>query len=143
MLGGCKPVDIMRLIITMYDYIYYRCFIFFKAKNDSNPALMAELVLTVLIGCQIFTLLTFGSFWLFDFPMIQKWQILVGEISLYYGIRYRYKKAVDFKDLEVKWKNEPKDIKNERGGGILLLILFSMFFPILVGYLRHNLGFDI
>ncbi|HEY0056801.1 MAG TPA: hypothetical protein VGB63_15730 [Pedobacter sp.] len=127
----------------MFDYIYFRTFIWYKGRNDTNPGLMAELVVTVLIGCLIFTLLTLGSFWLFDFPMIQKWQTLILGVLLYCGIKYRYKKTVDFKDLEVKWKNEPNHIKYKRGWGIIFLILFSMIFPILIGFLRHNLGIDI
>lgn len=127
----------------MFDYIYFRTFIWYKGKNDSNPALMAELVITVLIGCQIFTLLTIGSFWMFDFPMIQKWQTLILGIFVYCVIRYRYRSTVDLKDLEVKWENESDPVRNRRGWGIILLITFSIFFPILIGYLRHNLGIDI
>ncbi len=129
----------MRLL----DYIYFRTFVWYNKMNDSNPKLMGELVVTVFVELLAFSILTLLTLFLFPMPKIEKWHSLILLILIYAFIKFRYRKVVDLNYLNELWGSENLTLRRKKGWIMLIAIFISMFFPVLIGFLRHNLGLKI
>jgi len=104
---------------------------------------MGILIVSLLISMLLFSLFTILTLFFFPMPNIIKWQSLVVLTIIFILVKYRYNNLINFENLNKKWGNESKKNKYKRGWSIILLLVFSIAFPILIGYLRHNVGLNI
>lgn len=129
--------------MKVFDYIYYRTYCWYRVKNDPNHHLMGILIVSLLISMLLFSLFTMLTLFFFPMPNIIKWQSLVVLTIIFILVKYRYNNLVNFGNLNNKWGNESKKDKYKRGWSFILLLVFSIAFPILIGYLKHNVGLNI
>jgi hypothetical protein len=129
--------------MNFFDYIYYRTYSWYKSKNDLNYHLSGVLIVTLLQCSILFSLLTFLTLFFFPMPKIEKWQSTIFALIILFFNLYRYNKLVYYSELNNKWRNENEKLKYRKGCFIVFLLFVSIFFPILVGFLRHNLGLNL
>ena len=129
----------------IFDYIFYRVFMYYLHKKDSTAKMTASIVVSLF---QCFLLLdlfvivrvlyeypipkNFNKFW--AFPLI----ILVFTIN---WLKYVKKKDTleTKKLLRTKWKNEELTEKKKRGFLVVILIMIVISLPIIYGIVRHNI----
>jgi hypothetical protein len=125
------------------DYIYYRVYCFYKEKKETNYHIMGILVVTIIQFAILFSFITLLTLFLFEMPSFKNWQSLIGMILFFIYTWNRYSNVIEFSVLEMKWFNEDKKQKKTRGFFIVFLLFLFIFFPIFIGYLRHNLGMNL
>ena len=119
--------------MKIFDYIFFRVFYFFKAKNDFSPETKGSLIVS-LIQCFTFLLLFDIGILIFDYSMFtSKWQAL--PLILLVGIFnwYRYEKNFDLEELEAKWPDEDHNKRIIRGFLIIIYLIVSAAIPVLRG----------
>ena len=123
---------------TFFDYIFYRVFKFYQ-KRDGTPAIYASGVVSVV---QFFMLLSglAGIRLFIDFPIPQKYFVIPIIVILIASNWIKYERNLDIGMFETKWGTEDLNKRKRNGWIIVLLIVFSIMFPILIGVLKHNLG---
>lgn len=128
----------VRKTLSLFDYIYYRIFKFFKEKGDSVPEFSAVLVLSIV---QSLTILDFVVLvrMLYPFPLPDK--IIVLPVIVGIGVMnwYRYEHNLDIEKLAYRWDNENQKRKERNGWLIGSYLLISFLIPTVYGYLEHNL----
>jgi uncharacterized membrane protein YbhN (UPF0104 family) len=129
--------------MEFFDYIYFRTYCWYKSKKEPHYHLMGILIVALLVSMLLFSFLTILTFFLFHMPTIEKWHCVIYLAVIILVIRYRYNKFINIEDLHNKWSKESKMVKYRRGWLIIGLLVTSIAFPILIGYLRHNLGLQI
>ena len=130
-------------MIKLFDYIFYRVFRQYKKWREDYPYPFAEGVIVVLQIFIIYSILNFLTFFnLFpkkiDSPKYYAFFLL---IVIYLINHFRYKKKYieiinDFDKTE-----DPNRIRN--GILIIILIIVVISFPLIIGALRNNFGYNI
>lgn len=124
--------------MKLFEYIYYRIYALYQ-KKDSNPEIYATNGIAVLQLSLLFSLYVLISLFI-KLPNINNWlavTLVVAVIALNwrkFGLHF------DNRILEDRWSKESITKKKLRGWAILALIIISIFFPIVIGILRHNFG---
>lgn len=125
--------------MKLFDYIYYRVYVFFLVKRDNVPETKGTVVLSIL---QFFTLLSLvvviRFFW--EFPLPHKFYIIPLALLIGAWNWYRYERNFEIKSLEEQWKDERPSDKRRKGYLIAAYTAFVVLFPMVIGYLKHNLG---
>ncbi len=129
----------MKKILTLFDYVFFRIYRFWVDQGDIVPETKGFLFLSLI---QFLTLLDIVAliqhFTGYD-NMISKLTfapILVGIAFINY---FRYYKDFDSKDWIGCWGDEPKQTRIRNGWFIGLYLLMALLFPVVYGYLKHNL----
>lgn len=125
------------------DYVYYRTYSWYKSKNDLNYHLSGIIIVSILLAMILFSFLTILTLFFFPMPKIEKWHSFIFALTILFFNLYRYNKLVDYGQLHNKWRNENEKLKYRKGCFIVFLLFISIFFPILIGFLRHNLGLNL
>lgn len=126
-----------------FDYIFYRVYKQYEKWREDYPYPFAEGVVVV-IQCflllDLFTILSNLNFLPRKIDNI-KYYISIVLIVLYLYNDLRYKK----KHIEIIKTYDAKDDSNKKRNGFLIvvLIVIVILFPMVIGYLRNNLGYDI
>lgn len=129
--------------MKFFDYVYYRACNWYKSKKEPNHHLMGVVIATLLLFSILFSLFTILTLLFFSMPKIEKWHSTIFVLIILSLMWYRYNKLVNDVDLDAKWGKENKIIKYRKGWLIVILLFISLFFPILIGFLRHNLGMNL
>ena len=126
-------------MLKLFDYIYYRIYVFFLIKRDNVPETTGWMLLSLL---QFFSLLTIATFLTFivNVDSFSKYYALLIIIPLMALNWYRYERDFEIKSFDEQWKNEKPSDKKMKGYLIAAYTAFVVLFPMVIGYLRHNLG---
>lgn len=119
--------------MKVFDYIFLRIYLFFKAKKDFAPERNGSLIVSLLQFLTILSLYLIGQE-IFGYLMLtSKWQAL--PLMLVIGIFnwYRYEKQLNLEDLQEKWKDESSRDKTARGFLIVIYLIVSAAIPVLRG----------
>lgn len=128
---------------NFFDYIFYRVYKQYEKWREVYPYPFAEGVIVVLQIFITYSILTFLTFFdLFpkkiDSARIYAFFLMV---VVYLINHLRYKK----KYIEIVKAYDVKDDSNRKRNGIfiVLLIIVVISFPIIIGVLRNNFGYNI
>jgi nitrate reductase NapE component len=113
-----------------FDYIFYRVYKQYERWREDYPYPFAEGVVVVIQGFIVLSILA----------MLSSHNVLPRKV-LYLINHLRYKK----KYIEIIQDYDAKVDKNRKRNGflIVLLIVVVVLFPIVIGILRNNFGYDI
>lgn len=128
---------------NFFDYIFYRVYKQYEKWREDYPYPFAEGVIVVIQGFIILSIITVLSS-LNILPRkveAHKTYALISLIVLYLVNHLRYKK----KYIEIIKAYDVKDDSNRKRNGIfiVLLIIVVISFPIIIGVLRNNFGYNI
>lgn len=128
---------------NFFDYIFYRVYKQYEKWREGYPYPFAEGVIIVIQGFIILSIITVLSS-LNILPRkveAHKTYALISLIVLYLINHLRYKK----KHIEIIKTYDAKDDTNKKRNGFLIvvLIVIVILFPIVIGVLRNNFGYDI
>lgn len=126
-----------------FDYIFYRVYKQYEKWREDYPYPFAEGVVVVIqffLLLDLFTILSNLNFLPRKIGNI-KYYISIVLIVLYLYNDRRYKK----KYIEIIKGYDEIDDPNRKRNGLLIvaLIVVVILFPMVIGYLRNNLGCDI
>lgn len=126
-----------------FDYIFYRVYRQYEKWKENYPFPFAEGVICVIQGYIVLDILTLLSI-LNLFPRhIEnlKYYVAFPFLAIYLLNHYRYKR----KYIDILNKYNALQDKNRKRNGVLivLLIIVCIGFPLIIGYLRNNLGINI
>jgi len=125
-------------MMDIFDYIFYRVFKAYQ-KRDGTREIYASGVLSLIQFCTLLSGL-FAIRLFVDFPIPQK-LFFIPIIVILIGVNWmRYERNLDFKKFEDRWGNEEFSRRKLRGWLIIIVLIFTISFPILIGVLKHNLG---
>lgn len=126
-----------------FDYIFYRIYKQYEKWREDYPYPFAEGVIVVLQIFIIYNILTLMS--IVDlFPKKienSKYYAVFLMVFVYLINHHRYKK----KYLEILATYDNTDDQNKERNGVFIVVLIVMviLFPIVIGVLRNNFGYDI
>lgn len=129
--------------MKIFDYIFYRVYSFYKRKGDRNPVLMGVIVLSLLIGLSLLTINTLISIGFKTQVYFSKVILLCIFIFFLLLFGKRYKDNSILTSVKEEFKNENINLKRKHDLYIIVYFLIAMLIPMTVGFLRHNLGWDI
>jgi amino acid permease len=126
-----------------FDYIFYRAYKQYENWREDYPYPFAEGLIVVLQGFMVLSIITILSSWNI-FPRkvdAHKSYALICLIALYFINHFRYKK----KYIEIIKTYDTVDDFNKKRNGFLIVVFMVVviFFPIIIGVLRNNFGYDI
>jgi hypothetical protein len=126
------------IMIRISDYLFYRFCKFYIGDRQIIISYSSGLVSAV----QFFTLLSiFALITLFvDFKLTDKWLFAPPFLVIIILNWYRYEYKIDPGEFESKWNDEEKGKRKLKGYLIVAYTIFVVLFPMVIGYLRHNLG---
>ena len=130
-------------MIKLFDYLFIRTYIQYQKWREDYPYPFAEGVIVVVQGLLVLDVLTLLSIVGLLPKKIEgpKYYALILLLILYLINHHRYSKnymaILNSYDME-------KDIYKKRNGIIIVLLICAItIFPMIIGALRHNLGYDI
>jgi len=128
----------MNKVASLFGYIHYRVYYFFKAQGDNVPEFKGTMILTLL---QLFTIVDIMVIVkiFHDYPFPNKFTLL--PLLILNGIFnwYKYERNFDIQKIESRWKDE-SIIRRKRNGWLIgLYIAISFLIPALYGFLAINL----
>lgn len=133
----------VKNLISLLDYIYYRVYFFYKKNKDSTPDWMAALVVSTIVG---FSLLSLVSLLTVVFKItlsnIKSYGLLFYILILFFVWR-KYVKNNLIEELSNRYSDEDTNQKTKRGGYIVAYLILVLSIPVLIGAMRHNLGWNI
>lgn len=128
---------------NFFDYIFYRVYRQYEKWKESYPFPFAEGVICVLQGFIIIDILAILSILNLIPRHIEnpKYYAIIPIIVIYLINHFRYKN----KYIDILNKYDALLDKNKKRNGVLivLLIIACIGFPLIIGYLRHNLGINL
>jgi uncharacterized membrane-anchored protein len=128
----------MKNIRTLFDYIFYRVFSFFRDKGDNSPETKGVLILSMI---QFLTFLDVVVFIRIIYPFSLPDTLFIIPLVVLPAVVnwFRYERDFDIKSFDDKWENEGQKEKNRKGWWICLHLLASFLIPAVHGYMEHNL----
>lgn len=126
-----------------FDYIFYRVYKQYQKWREDYPYPFAEGVIVVIQGFIILSILTVLSIANILPRKMESHKIYaIITLIIFYIINHRrYSK----KYVEILDTYDQTDDPNRKRNGLLIvaLIVVVILFPMVIGYLRNNLGYDI
>jgi hypothetical protein len=131
----------IKKLMTWFDYVYYRVYVAY-AKKDPDPGIYAPTIVTL---CQFFNFLIIDTILQYTanisiFKHLEK-PILVIILLTALGLNHRRygRYGQNYPKFHAIWKDEPKDVRHKRGWWVMIYILASVLFPIVYGFIKHNI----
>jgi hypothetical protein len=129
----------MSTIVSLFDYIHYRIYQFFKERGDNVPEWKGTLILSLMQSFTVIDVMVIVKI-IHDYSFPSKFAflpllIVAGAINW-----YRYERNFDGEKLENRWKDEATQVRKRNGWFIGLYLLASFLIPAAYGYLKHNLN---
>ena len=122
----------------LFDYVFYRLFLFFKSRGDDPAGTSALLTLSLMQCLTLLDVVLLGKvFFIFSFPPKAYFAVVLIGVAAWNWYKYNHK--VELVDLEQKWKSESPAVQSAYGWGIGLYLLACFSVPIVYGYVTHNL----
>ena len=123
----------MKKMLYFIDYLYYRIYRWYERHGDSQPGLMACIVITRL--CLFFMLILFLLYKkIFFVQQPQHWLKWLGGMFYFImlGLLLRRYSKIPISAFDLRWKDEDARQKKKRGWGIVFLIV-GMFACVILG----------
>ena len=126
------------------DYLFYRIFSFYDKKGDGAPILMGCLVLAVVLFATLLSCSFILEILLKTPPLRIGNYFIAGVILVLLFLMYfKYRKNQVIEKLATCYKDESLKRKRINGWLFISYLILVISIPILVGYMRHNLGMNI
>jgi len=126
-------------MMKICDYIYYRFYLFFLGRKDNTPETTAWIFLSLIHFFSLLTMITVIRFsW--EFPLPHKFYIIPLALLIGTWNWYRYERNFEMKSFDQQWSDERPSDKKRNGYLIAAFSAFVILFPMIIGYLKHNLG---
>lgn len=128
---------------NFFDYIFYRVYKQYEKWGEDYPYPFAEGVVVVVQGFIILSFFTIFSFFVKVPKATENEKVIwvIATIIIYIVNHNRYKKK--YLDILSTYNNTNDPNKKRNGFLIIVLIIVVILFPMVIGYLRNNLGYDI
>ena len=128
---------VMNKVISLFEYIHYRIFLFFKGREDNISEFTATLVLSLMQFLTIINIIFIVQL-IHDFPIPSKFAFLPLLIVLGIVNWYLYERNFDAEKVERKWEEEDVEKRKRTDWLIGIYILVSFLFPMLLGIDRKS-----
>lgn len=121
----------------MFDYIFYRVYLYYKKNNDSTPIFQACGVTTFIIFFNVLGMYSLFDYFLHIDPPYMK--VIVGTFGLIVLLllRHRYSSDEKISELERRFSNESASLKNRNKILIIVYVIFSIAILIVMSNLRN------
>jgi hypothetical protein len=118
----------------LFDYVFY-----LNRKANTPITIGSSIVSLILFFCIVDVAFIVQLFVHFEMPS----KLYAGLLCLsLMGVNwYRYERNPNVDIMKAKWGNESDEVKSVRGTLIVIGLVGMVLFPILIGVLRHNLGY--
>ena len=124
----------------LFDYIFYRTYVFYLNRHDNTPVTYGSIVVSLVqTFCIIDTAIVIQWFVPFETPSKIYWGILMVLALVYNWFKYERNPYLD--EMKARWDNEPEKERSEHGTLLVIALVSLVLFPIIMGVLRHNLGY--
>jgi hypothetical protein len=124
----------------LFDYIFYRTYVFYLNRHDNTPVTYGSIVVSLFQTLGIVDIaIVIQLFVPFETPSKIYWGILM-VLALVYNW-FKYERNPNLDEMKARWGNEPEKEKSEHGTLLVIALVFLMLLPIIMGVLRHNLGY--
>ena len=112
------------MMVTLFDYIFYRVYKFFQKKDNFIPDTKASATLSLM---QFFTLLDILVFVRIMYPFSLPNKMYVLPVILILGGLnwYRYERNFNIEELENRWSKEDSARRKKNGWFIVLYLVAS------------------
>lgn len=132
----------MKAMLKKLDYVFYRSYNVYVKRKDSTPIFMGCLVLVLLLCFSLLCLFSITTV-IFRYEInIPKIILLGGIITFLILFWKRYSNGYYITLMEI-YKDEDLILKRKRGWWIVMYLILVLSIPICIGYMRHNLGWNI
>jgi len=128
----------MKVASSLFDYIFYRIYGFFREKGDNVPETKGSLLLSLIQFLTILDVMVFVKV-IYDYRFPTKYYFLPLLILLGVINWLRYERNFDIQKLDNQWRNEDREKRTRNGWLIGLYLLISFLIPAVYGYLKVNL----
>jgi len=127
----------MGKALSLFEYIHYRVYRFFKEKGDNVPEFKGTMVLSLIQSFTIMDIMV-GVKLIHDYPFPSKFWFL--PLIIVAGIVnwYLYEREFDAEKIQSRWGNEPSTKRIKNGWLISLYLLVVLLIPPVYGYLHVN-----
>lgn len=126
--------------IEFFDYIFYRVFVFYSNRHSNVPQAAASAIVSLIqFFCIVDVAFIVQLFVHFEMPS----KFYAGLLCLFLiGLNWhRYERDSNVDAMYAKWGNESYEVKSARGTILVIGLLVMISVPILIGVLKHNLGY--
>jgi hypothetical protein len=123
-------------MVSLFDYIFYRIYKFFRGKGDGIPETAGTLLLSLMQFLTVLDIMVIVKM-IYDYPFPDnKYYFLPPLILLGVINWFRYERNFDISQFDIKWKDEEEKRKIKNGWLIGLYLLISFLIPAMYGYLK-------
>lgn len=127
--------------MKLFDYIYYRVYTWYESR-DNMPWMYAAGIITVIQSFLIIDITVLLQIVTAKniFPVVPKYILWLIAITVL-GINIIfYSNIKDINKIKSKYSNERYNSKKRNGYVLILVLILLISFPMIYGYLKHNLG---
>jgi hypothetical protein len=130
----------INILMTWFDYVYYRTYIAYQKRKESAPEIYAAGIVSIAQLCSAFMIdaLLQCIMSISIFTNMKKSILFIIALIIMSLNERRYKK-INFKILHKRWRDEPKKLRRKRGCWVLIYILAMVLFPVIYGLIVHNI----
>jgi len=127
--------------MTVFDYIFYRTYMYYRRKREIAAESFASSVVSVFQCFLIIdSFVVVRVFYEYPFPSnFNKYWALVFIIPIGIFNWKRYEKTLDRKHLRKRWNEEDKQQKIFYGRLIVTTLAILLLIPVMYGLIRHNI----
>jgi ABC-type Fe3+ transport system permease subunit len=132
----------IKKLMSWFDYVYYRVYVAYQ-KKDPDPWMYATSLVTVCPLLNLFIIDTIFEYFTNTYiaaslgkPIL--YVIAATALVLNYR-KYGYNNQRSYQKFHARWKDEPKKLRRKRGIWVLVYILASVLFPMVYGFIKHNI----
>lgn len=123
-------------MFSLFDYIFYRIYKFFRVRGDGIPETAGTLLLSLIQFLTVLDIMVIVKM-VYDYPFPEnKYYFLPPLILLGVINWFRYERNFDISQFDGKWKDEEEKRKIKNGWLIGLYLLISFLIPAMYGYLK-------
>jgi ABC-type amino acid transport system permease subunit len=133
----------IKKMMIWFDYVYYRVYVAYQKRKEPDPYMYATSIVALCQCLNFFIIDTIFKYFtnMYITALLGK-PILVIIMFIVLGLNYRrydHNNKRSYRKFHSIWKNEPKDVRHKRGWLVMIYILASVLFPIVYGFIKHNI----
>ena len=129
--------------MNLLDYIYYRIYYWYRSFNDPVSKETAIILVSLMVFFILFDVYVILDTIFFYYQNISKWVAVPVLLFSFIFFYYRYTKIIKIDTCVKLWGKEEKLSKKRNGYLIFIFILTIILLPMIIGFLRHNLHWNI
>lgn len=133
----------MRKIKDFFDYIFYRVYKQYEKWKEGYPYPFAEGVVILIQWFIILNILDFFSLFSLIPKKIENGKILAFTTIVILILLNKYRYSKKYYEIVKHFDKLPDPNRKRNGFLIIILIIFLILYPLVIGILRNNLGYNI